>query len=59
MGKLMVLRSDEPPLYYYQRPTVRDVAKDVQFVTLIKLYRLLWVAVALLGISEQSYRTLR
>jgi hypothetical protein len=47
-GKLVVLRPDEPILYYYQRPSTRDVEKDVVFVTLIKTYRLLWVAVALL-----------
>ena len=47
-GKLMVLRPDEPILYYHQRPSTRDVAKDVAFVILVKTYRLLWVAVALL-----------
>jgi hypothetical protein len=47
-GQLMVLRPDEPMLYYFHRPTIRDVAKDVEFVTIIKLYRLLWVVVALL-----------
>lgn len=47
-GKLMVLRPDEPLLYYHERPSTRDTAKDVAFVTLIKTYRLLWVAVALL-----------
>ena len=44
----MVLRPDEPILYYYQRPSTRDVVKDVVLVILIKTYRLLWVAVALL-----------
>jgi hypothetical protein len=44
----MVLRPDEPILYYYNRPSARDAVKDVSFVTLIKAYRLLWVAVALL-----------
>jgi hypothetical protein len=44
----MVLRPDEPLLYYYQRPSTRDTVKDVAFVTLMKMYRLLWVAVALL-----------
>ena len=47
-GKLMVLRPDEPILYYYQRPSTKDTVKDVAFVTLIKTYRLLWVVVALL-----------
>lgn|ERR1022692_2439427 len=47
-GKLMTLRPDEPILHYYERPTVRDAVKEVGFVTLIKMYRLLWVAVALL-----------
>lgn len=47
-GKLMVLRPDEPLLYYFPRPAVRDNIRDLSFVTLIKLYRLGWVAVALL-----------
>ena len=47
-GKLMVLRPDEPLLYYYQRPSTRDVLKEVSFVTLMKAYLMLWVAVALL-----------
>lgn len=57
MGKLMVLRPDEPTLYYFQRPGVRDLTKEVEFVTIIKLYRLLWVAVALLiGIAFPAIR---
>jgi hypothetical protein len=47
-GQLMVLRPDEPTLYRYDR-AVHDVTRDVEFVTLIKIYRLLWVAVALLA----------
>ena len=43
-GQLMVLRSDKPILYYY------DPAKrDVEFVTIVKTYHLLWIAVALLA----------
>lgn len=49
VGSLMVLRPDEPVLFYYDRATSRDAAKDVQFVTLIKVYRLLWIAVVLLA----------
>lgn len=56
-GRLMVLRPDEPTLYYFQRPSVRDLSKEVEFVTVIKLYRLLWVAVALLvGITFPAIR---
>jgi hypothetical protein len=47
-GKLMVLRPDGPILYGYERPSTRDATKDVTFVTVIKAYRLLWVAIALL-----------
>ena len=43
----MVLRPDEPILYRYDR-AVHDVTRDVGFLTLIKIYRLLWVAVPLL-----------
>jgi hypothetical protein len=35
-GQLMVLRTDEPTLYHFERPKVRDTAKDVAIVTLIK-----------------------
>jgi len=44
----MTLRSDQPRLYYYQRPSTRDAMRDVAFVTLMKAYGRLWVAVALL-----------
>ena len=47
-GKLMVLRPDQPILHFYERPSTRDATRDVTFVTVIKAYRLLWVAVALL-----------
>ena len=47
-GKLMVLRPDGPVLYHYQRPSTKDPVKDVAFITLIKTYRLLWLAVAIL-----------
>lgn len=48
IGSLMVLRPDEPVLYYYDRATSKDRFRDVQFVTLVKAYRLLWIAVVLL-----------
>lgn len=48
IGKMMVLRPDEPRLYYFQRTNVRDFVKEIELVTLVKLYRLLWVAVVLL-----------
>jgi hypothetical protein len=47
-GQLMVLRTDEPALYHFERPKVRDSAKDVALVALIKAYRLLWIAVSLM-----------
>ncbi len=47
-GQLMVLRADEPILYRYDRP-MHDVARDVELVTLIKTYRLLWIAVPILA----------
>jgi hypothetical protein len=47
-GQLMVLRPDEPALFHYARAG-RDLTRDVEFVTLIKGYRLLWVAVVLLA----------
>ncbi len=47
-GQLVVLRPDEPLLYHYERAT-HDVRGDVQFVTLIKIYRLLWIAVPLIA----------
>jgi hypothetical protein len=49
VGSLMVLRPDEPILYYYDRATSKDSMRDMQFVTLVKAYRLLWIAVVLLG----------
>jgi hypothetical protein len=48
-GRLMVLRPDEPILYYYDRATAKDSVRDLQLVTLIKAYRLLWIAVVLLA----------
>jgi hypothetical protein len=48
-GSLMVLRPDEPTLYYYDRATAKDSTRDVQLVTLIKIYRLLWITVVLLA----------
>lgn len=47
-GQLMVLRPDEPILYNYNR-AASDVTRDVEFVTRIKIYRFLWVAVPLLA----------
>jgi hypothetical protein len=45
----MVLRPDEPTLYYYDRATSKDSVRDLQLATLIKMYRLLWIAVVLLA----------
>jgi len=47
-GQLMVLRSDEPSLYYFGRPT-RDLTPDVALTVLTKLYYLLWVFIPVLG----------
>jgi hypothetical protein len=47
-GQLMVLRPDEPILYHYERPAARDIAQQIRSVTLLKMYRLLWVALPLL-----------
>lgn len=47
-GQLMVLRSDEPILYHYERPSTQDSVRDVQFVTVVKTYRLLWITIPLL-----------
>lgn len=47
-GQLMVIRPDEPILYRYDR-AMHDVTRDIGFVTLIKGYRLLWIAVALIA----------
>jgi len=50
-GQLMVLRPDEPVLYYYDRAPVqtRDTLRELEIVTLQKIYGLLWVGVPLLG----------
>jgi len=48
-GKLMVLRPDEPLLYYYERSKTRDGLRELQTVLLAKVYRLLWVALPLLA----------
>jgi uncharacterized membrane protein len=45
---MMVLRSDDPPLYYFDRPT-RDLTPDVTLAVLTKLYYLLWVVIPVLG----------
>lgn len=47
-GQLTVLRPDKPILYNYSRAE-RDMTRDGGFVTLVKIYRLLWVAVPLLA----------
>jgi hypothetical protein len=46
-GQLTVLRPDEPILYHFERPS-RDTRRDLELVTLVKMYRLLWVAIPLL-----------
>lgn len=47
-GPLMVLRPDEPILYHYARPQTQSIESELRFVTLLKTYRLLWVALPLL-----------
>lgn len=46
-GQLTVLRPDEPILYHFERPS-RDKLRDLELVTLVKIYRLLWVAIPML-----------
>jgi hypothetical protein len=48
-GQLMVLRPDEPILYHFERPEARDTLRELQVLTLAKIYRLLWVALPLLA----------
>lgn len=48
IGQMMVLRSDEPQLYYFERPT-RDLTPDITLAVLTKLYYLLWVLIPILG----------
>lgn len=45
----MVLRPDQPTLYYYDRATAKDSVRDLQLKTLVKVYRLTWITVALLA----------
>lgn len=47
-GKLMALRPDEPVLYHFERSPAPDLTPTAQFSVLMKIYRLLGVAVALL-----------
>jgi hypothetical protein len=55
IGQLMVLRPDEPILYYYERPQARD---QLRLVTQVMTYRLLWVATpALVAIAFPSLKT--
>jgi hypothetical protein len=56
-GQLMVLRPDEPILYHYERLQTGDTGREVQLVTLVKIYRLLLVALPLLlGVVFPSIR---
>jgi hypothetical protein len=48
-GQLMVLRTDKPILYHYERPEDREAARAVELVTLAKIYRLLLVVIPLLA----------
>jgi hypothetical protein len=48
MGQLMVLRPDEPILYHYQRPQVRDAVGEIGLLTVAKIYRLVMVEIPLL-----------
>jgi hypothetical protein len=59
-GKLMVLRPDEPILYFFERPRAGEGQKTFEvlaLVTLGKIYRAIWVALALLAAS--AYPPLR
>jgi len=48
-GQPMVLRPDEPILYYFERPERRDTLRELELGTLVKLYGMIWVAVPLLA----------
>jgi len=53
-GQFMVLRPDEPILFHYDRPAspagaAPQVHSGIQVATLLKMHRLLWIAVLLLG----------
>jgi hypothetical protein len=49
-GQLMVLRPDEPILYSFERPQAAapDILGQIQSITVLKIYRLLGVALPLL-----------
>lgn len=47
-GQLMVLRSDEPILYHYNR-VGQGATRDIELVTLFKIYKFLWIVVPLLA----------
>ena len=48
-GQLIVLRPDYPPLHHYERPKSREAIENLEFVTISKMYYLLWVAIPLLA----------
>lgn len=58
MGQLMVLRPDKPILYHYERPENSNIERRLQFVTMRKTYRLLWVALPfLVALAFPSLKT--
>jgi hypothetical protein len=48
-GQLMALRPDEPLLYHFKRPQTRDIEREIELATQVKIYRLLLVALPLLA----------
>lgn len=49
VGQLMVLRSDEPLLFHFERSSRQDILRPLQTVYIVKCYKLLWVIGCLLG----------
>jgi hypothetical protein len=49
LGQLMVLRSDEPALFHFERSSRQDVLRPLQTVYLVRCYKLLWVIGCLLA----------
>jgi hypothetical protein len=48
MGQMMVLRPDEPVLYYYLRPSFRQLTETASLAIKTKTYYLLWTLIPLL-----------
>jgi hypothetical protein len=49
IGQMMVLRPDEPVLYYYARPSLSQLTEAASLAVKTKTYLLLWVLIPLLA----------